>query len=176
MPETPQAPQPFAPQVSQIPQAQPYAAAPQGSYAAPQAPYAPQAPQAPYTVAPTRNRLLFVVSILIIIGGAINLIAGFGLVAAGAGYGVSSGVFGFAVLVSFVAAIYMLIIGILGCANSAKPEKGGLLVNLGYGSLAIPILNIILAVMLDSFTFSNVLGFLLPILYLIGAFNLKKQA
>jgi len=146
-----------------------------------QAPYPPQGYQNAYPPAPStpqRNQLLFVVSILLIIGAAINLIMGLGLVALMNSYNlsVSQGMVTFSVLLAFIGAVLLLVVGILGIRNAANPAKSGLLVSLGIGLVIFALLNSIVAIAIEGFSVGAVTGFLLPVLFLVGAFNLKKQA
>jgi len=187
-PPIPQPPQPYAPQVQQpyapqdpqtyapVPPApQPYAQPPQNPYA-PQTPYAGSIPQAPYYVPmpPKRNQMVFVVSILIVIGGAYNFFAGINTAAAGRLYGMSSGLYDFYVFFLFLAAAYMIVMGIFGIRNAANPAKGSLLLNMGIGSLVIPVVSIIIALTYGLAAFVGLLGFILPILFIVGANQLKK--
>ena len=168
--------QPIQPYNPQVPYTMPAPQAPQAYIpTVPQAPYA----QAPYYAGPTapqRNQMVFVMSILILIGGAINLFLGFGVVAAGRSYAMSSGLYGFYCFILFLAAAYMIVLGILGIMNAAKPEKGAMLFYMGIGCLVIPIISLIINISVGGNAFSGILGFLFPILFIIGANNLKNQA
>ena len=168
--------QPIGPYNPQVPYVMPTPQAPQ--------PYVPTVPQAPYaqapyyagTAVPQRNQMVFVMSILILIGGAINLFVGFAVVAAGHLYTMSSGLYGFYCFILFFAAAYMIVLGILGIMNAAKPDKGALLFYMGIGCLVIPIISLIIGAAAGVNIFSGILGFLFPILFIIGANYLRKEA
>jgi len=133
--------------------------------------------------APQRNQLLFVASILCIIGGALGLIlsivafAGIGLAAS---LGASVGLLVIMALFALVAAGFELYAGITGQKNAANPAKGAHLFNLGIIlcgiSLISLILNIVSAAQSGGSPFSGILGFVIPVLFLVGASQLKKQA
>jgi len=128
--------------------------------------------------------LVFVVSILLIIGGALSIISGFGLfglislVNAAGGYyaGPSVGLIVITGIIAIVAGAYELIVGIIGVRNADKPAQGGLLFTLGIGLCVITLISMILTIAAGGNAFSGILGFVLPVLFLIGAMNLRKQA
>jgi len=184
----PPAAQPYPPQA-----AQPYPGQPVQPYPAqPGTPYSQPYPQnyGANTMAPQRNTLVFVVSILLIIGGAIDIISGFSVMGGANSLsnlcnevGVSCPSTGMLVLsgiISLLAGIYSLVVGILGVQNAAKPQKADLLFKLGIGLVVVSLISLILSIVITAASggsaFSGVLGFLLPILFLVGANNMKKQA
>lgn len=120
--------------------------------------------------------MVFVMSILILIGGALNLVMGFGVLAAGSLSGMSSGLYAFYTFFLLLAAVYMLVLGIFGIMNAGKPAKGAMLLSMGIICLIIPIVSIIIDMAYGLNWFSGILGFLFPILFIIGANKLKNQA
>jgi len=141
-----------------------------------QVPYAPQAYPGAYSQAPKRNQLLFVASILLLVSAAINIIGGFGLFALLSYYYVSTGLVTTLIILCFAGGAFMLVAGILGIKYAANPAKGGLLVNLGIGLVALQLIVVIVSAVGSEITLSTITGFLLPVLFLVGALNLKKQA
>ncbi len=175
----PYPPQPAQPPMdpNQVPLA-PYPPQAPASYPPAMAAYPASYPPAPAT--PQRNTLIFVVSILLIIGGAFDLIAGFGLVAtvaAVAAYaGTSSlGLVAVDMVFVFIAGIFLLIVGVIGVRNAARSDKADLLFKLGIGLVVVSLISLILAIAAGASAFSGVVGFLLPILFVVGANNMKKQ-
>lgn len=155
-------------------QPDPYAA--QQGYPPQQAPYPQQPGPYPVPTAPQRNQLVFVVSILLIIGAALNIIAAIGLIGALALTGTEAGLFTALIILCFVCGAYMLVAALLGIKNAANPAKAGLLLNLGLGLVVLSLINAVISfIVTDEFSVSMVTGFLLPILYVVGALNLKKQ-
>jgi len=149
---------------------------------APVDPYAQQVPQQPYgyappPTAPQRNTLVFVCSILLIIGGAIGIIAMLGTIGLLAAASVSgtSGLLTLLIIVGIVGAIYELVVGIMGVKGASTPSKAGQLLNLGYGLVAIQLIALIIAIPAGGFSYSSVIGFLLPVLFVVGAMQMKKQ-
>jgi len=112
-----------------------------------------------------------------LIGAFFDIIAAFGLIGliAYAG-GVGSGVVTFSVILVFLDAIYLVITGVTGIKNAANPAKGGLLFNLGIGLCVISLISMILTIVSGGNVFSSILGFVLPVLFVWGAMQLKKQA
>jgi len=179
---------PYAPQESgpNDPQSYPQQyAQPAGGYPPQQAPYSQQVPHAPqaypgmYSQAPQtpkRNQLVFVVSILLLVGAAINLFNGFGMFALLNYYYISTGLVTALIILAFGGAALLLVAGILGIMHAANPAKAGLLVNVGIGLIAFAVINAIITIVGDLFSYSTVTVFLLPILFLVGALTMKKQA
>jgi len=184
--------QAYPPQYGQPaqPYGQPQPAQPYGQpqpaqpYAQPAQAYAAQYP--PVAAAPKRNNMVFISSILLVISAVINFITGFGLIATisavtQAGYtldelGFSSTVYNLLTFLCFLGGLYMLVAGALGIMNASKPAKAGLLFNLGIGLVALQVIVLILSFAAGTFGFSSVTGFLLPVLYLFGAYKMKQQA
>ncbi|MCI5569894.1 MAG: hypothetical protein MR372_08595 [Lachnospiraceae bacterium] len=129
-----------------------------------------------------RSTLLKVIAILMIIFGAIALFTVIGSVAmmnsmlgsfgmdlgdalALAGYVGGAGVFWFAMILSIIACIIELLAGILGLASKSK----GLIVKLGLVTIILQVISLIFAIVVKSFAPMNLISFILPILYFIGA-------
>lgn len=128
------------------------------------------------------SKLLKVIGILMIIFAGIAIVleciamAG---VAAAASLGASTGMYWLALILGAVGAVLELVAGIIGVKNWNKPEKAQTCVILGIVIIAFQILSDIFTLVSYSQNFnvlSAVLGLVIPVLYLIGAFQLKKQA
>jgi len=127
------------------------------------------------------NTLLKVAGILMIIGGGLSIILGIvavlgvGLLAA---LGVNSGLLTLASIIVLISGVVMLIAGILGAKNAAKPEKAQSCIIFGIIVIVLAILGNVLSIAAG--TEMNYLslgtGLILPILYLVGAFQSKKSA
>ena len=122
---------------------------------------------------PDRDLLVFVTSIIL---------AAFGLFGLWAMYQVSNGgsaeqvgltpeLFAFSV----AGAAYQLVVGALGVANAAKPERSLLLIVLGFGLIAMHAGSLVLSFMDQVDSGTSFWGFLLPIAFVAGAFSLKRQ-
>lgn len=130
------------------------------------------------------NGFLKVTGILMIIGGGIGIIIGViavlgvGLLAAALGAEASLGLLTFAAILALLGAIVSLTAGILGVANAAKPEKATVCIVFGILTAVLSVLgNVLTAAGGGSFSVVNlILGLVLPVLYLIGAFQNKKKA
>ncbi len=126
------------------------------------------------------SRLLQVTGILNIIGGGLSIVlAVLALVAALALLGgVGAMIILAAVAVTLIAAVVQLVAGILGAKNWQQPDKA--MPCIIFGIIIIVMVGISTIMNLFSGTglnyFSLVLGLALPILYLIGAFQLKGMA
>lgn len=127
-----------------------------------------------------KSTTLLVASILMIIGAALSFIllliggAFTALLALGSMPG--AGLFVIALIISFVLVALQLITGILGASSYKKPEKAQICIIFGCISLGLAILNGIISILTSS-DYSAVtlaFGLLLPALYLVGAFQLKK--
>jgi hypothetical protein len=127
------------------------------------------------------NKFLKVTGIIMIIGGIVTIIlAIIGLLGVGvlAALGLSSGMLTLGLVLGLVGGVVELIAGISGVKNAAKPEKANSCIVCG-------ILVIVLSVVGTALTmagggefplFNLLLGLVLPVLYLIGAFQNKKRA
>ncbi len=137
-----------------------------------QQPYGYQPPVAPPPA--QRNKLVFVVSIIMIVGGAIGLITN--LAAASAILYVFGGV-GIAVLiVSVILGVVEIIAGILGVRGASDPAQGQRLFTLGIALLALAVVMMIVNIMTGSVGATAVVGLLLPILFVVGANQLRQRA
>ncbi len=130
------------------------------------------------------NALLKVVGILMIIGGAILTIigiiaaAGVGLVAAALGSEANMTLLLVSAILLLLNGIVTLVAGILGVANAAKPAKAGSCIVFGVLAVILAVVSSILNVAGGNpFNAVNlIIGLVLPVLYLIGAFQNKKIA
>lgn len=127
------------------------------------------------------NGFLKVTGILMIISGALGIIFGIisvlgvGVLAA---LGANSGLLTFAAILALVSGVASLVAGIMGVKNAAKPEKAMQCIILGFLTAALSILgNVLTVVGGGDFSVINlVLGLVIPVLYLIGAFQNKQRA
>jgi len=127
------------------------------------------------------NKFLKITGILMIIGGIISIILGIiavlgvGLLAA---LGANSGLLTLGAIFVLVGGVVSLIAGIAGVKNAAKPEKAQVCITLGILTAVISVLGNALGMAAGgSFDVAGlVTGLLLPVLYLIGAFQNKKLA
>ena len=145
------------------------------------------------------SKMLKVCGIITIIFGAISIVASIlAVVGAGAGasYVAETGELGqeallatgiilevviAAAVLSLVGSVIELIAGILGVKNWNKPEKATICVVFGIIVLALTVISLILSAVgggtsSASIVISVICGLALPVLYLIGAIQLKKQA
>ncbi len=132
------------------------------------------------------STFLKVTGILMIIGGAVALIveivAASSLsfviaLAAAVDVTISGGLLMIAIILSLVGAIIQLIAGIIGVANSGKPEKAGVCIIWGFIVIAVFVVSTILTLIgyPESFSFFNlILGLVLPVLFVTGGFLNKK--
>ena len=148
--------------------------------------------------APGRT-LLKVVGILLIVFGAIATLfallaivggGALGIMAANSGSAdpatgavvIGGGILIVVGIIALVSGIFNLIGGILGVKNCDKPEKAGSCFVFGIIMVALQVLNLIAGLLSggDSSAFasilSSLLGFVLPVLYLLGAYKNKKAA
>lgn len=127
-----------------------------------------------------RSTMLKVVSILMIIFGAIAFFTLMGSMAlinsVGAALGgsieqllelsgVSVGTYRFALILGIIASIFEILAGILGLALKNKKT----LVMIGCICIIIQVVSLIFSIVAHSFAWTNLIGFILPILYFIGA-------
>lgn len=148
-----------------------------------------------------RSKMLFVVGIIMIGFGAIGLIGGLIVLAgvsAASSYlsytGISAGVYIGMVTFSVVGSALQLTAGIFGIIYSKKPAKAQFCIICGIVVIAVQVISLILTIYIymslsngpmsayspnivsGSTIAGSVLGFVLPVLYLIGALKLKKMA
>jgi len=123
--------------------------------------------------------LLKTVSILFIVFGAIALVVSLFAVFVSAAATVYTG--GFAAIL-LIATILMLIvsvlefvIGIMGVKKSADPTKAGFFIVTGIVLCALALVSTIMSIAGESFSVTGLIGFVLPILYIVGG-NMNKKA
>lgn len=69
---------------------------------------------------------------------------------------------------------FNLAVGIIGLINWNKPENGGLCFGFGVTIVLLAAINGIWINNIGNFKFTNLLYLVLPVLYLVGAYQLKK--
>ncbi len=129
------------------------------------------------------NGFLKVTGILMIIGGGLSIILGIiamlgvALIVSALGTEEMLGLLIFATILSLLGAIVSLVAGILGVANAAKPEKANICIVFGILAAILSVLgNVLTATSGGTFSvFNLILGLVLPVLYLIGAFQNKAR-
>lgn len=129
------------------------------------------------------NKFLKITGIFMIIGGGISLIVGLlavaavGVLAAALGSEASLGLLLLAAVLALVSAVVSLVAGILGVKNAARPEKAVVCIVFGILTAVFSVLGNVLTVAGGGdFSVLNLLtGLLLPILYLVGAFQNKSR-
>ena len=121
-----------------------------------------------------KSTMLKVVSILMIIFGAIALFANLGSIAqinALGGFelfayvGISPGLITFWCVLVIIGNILMLLAGIMGLASKSK----ALLEKMGIILIVVQLLCLIVAIPAQMFSWTNITGFLFPVLYYLGA-------
>lgn len=132
------------------------------------------------------SKMLKVTGILMIIGGALSLIIALvAIVGLAAAASLAGGMVGVVVLLAVVASIVAivgggieLVAGILGVKNWNQPAKAQSCIVFGAIIIALSVLSNILNLASGSEfnLFSLLLGLVLPVLYLIGAVQLKNMA
>lgn len=142
---------------------------------------APSAPlpggQAPTVVGRPRNRLIFVLSILLILGALFETYAAMGIINLLGTVNFNPTGIVYAVLVlTAVSAVYFLLLGVLGIANSANPDFADYLFLMGLGLCLIALFNFILILVEHGQLIFGIAGFVLPVLFVIGSRNLKGRA
>ena len=133
----------------------------------------------------TGSKMLKVTGILMIIFGSIALIGSFVTMASisvlGA-LGASTGLLWISAILSLVGTVAEFVAGILGVVNWNKPEKAGVCMAFGVVIAVLTVASFIFSMIAysESFGFMTIIslfsGLVLPVLYLIGANNNKKQA
>ena len=128
-----------------------------------------------------KNMFVYVAGILMIIGGIVGLIAGVIALAGGAFLGaVGLGAFGailvIAAVVAIITAIITLVAGVTGTKNAANPAKAPTLVKYGYITIGLAVIGIILNIVGGAFSGTSVVSLIIPIIYLLGAMQMKKEA
>jgi len=126
--------------------------------------------------------IIFVVSIILLVGAFLDLISAFGYFAASVSstiaetLTISHGMLAVLGVLSLVGVVVMAVVGIIGIRNAANPAKAPLLVVLGIVLIAFGLVNIIVTIAATRLGAGSVLGLLLPVLFLIGALQMKKAA
>ena len=136
-----------------------------------------------------KNMLVFIAGILMIIGGIIGIIGGIaalGLIAASgalaAAVGVAAEVGGLlalgviASIVILITGVISLIAGVTGFKNAANPAAAPKLIKYGYITIVLAVIGIVLNIVAGGFSGTNVLSLILPIIYLLGAMQMKKES
>ena len=133
----------------------------------------------------TGSKMLKVVGILMIVFGSIALIVSLvtmaGISVLGA-LGASTGLLWISAILSLVGTVAEFVAGILGVVNWNKPDKAGVCIAFGVIIAALTVVSFIFSMIAysESFGFMTIIslfsGLVLPVLYLIGANNNKKQA
>jgi len=136
---------------------------------------------APVAVGPQRNTMLYVVSIILIVSGALTLfgsISIFRLTSLAGILGVSTGMITISGLLSIITGAAAVYAGVIGFQNAANPAKADHLVKIGMMLCGLALLNMIFSFIVSggAAAFFGVLAFVLPILYIVGANQLKQQA
>jgi len=133
------------------------------------------------------NGFLKVTGILMIIGGVLSFIVGIiavlgvalvATIAAAAGAPVSAGLLTFSCILVLVSGVVSFVAGIMGVKNANKPEKAQKCIVIGIIVIILSILGTILSLAAGGkFNFINLItGLIIPVLYLLGAFQNKKAA
>lgn len=126
------------------------------------------------------STLLKVVSIIMIIGGAISFFLSLLAGALGSLFeaaGVSIGVVWLTIILALLSAVAEVVAGIIGVSNWNRIDKASLCMTWGIIVIAICVVSNIASIVLLSESikvYSIVSGLLLPVLYVIGA-NQNKQ-
>ena len=132
----------------------------------------------------TSNKFLKVTGILMIISGGLSIILGIiavlgvGVLAAALGSEANMGLLMLSSILVLVSGVASLIAGILGVKNAAKPEKAQICIVFGFITAILAVLGNVLNIAGgNSFdVFGLVIGLVVPVLYLIGAFQNKAKA
>ena len=132
----------------------------------------------------TSNKFLKVTGILMIISGGLSIVLGIiavlgvGVVAVALGSEANMGLLMLSSILVLVSGVASLIAGILGVKNAAKPEKAQICIVFGFITAILAVLGNVLNIAGgNSFdVFGLVIGLVVPVLYLIGAFQNKAKA
>ena len=127
--------------------------------------------------------LLKVTSILFIIFGAISTIvsllavigsAALTAMASEVGAGALGGILIVATIIMLISSVLMLIIGIIGVGKCGDPSKAGFFIVTGIILCALSLISLIIGTANGDFQFTGLIGFVLPILYIVGGSMNKK--
>ena len=128
------------------------------------------------------SKFLKVTGILMLVSGAAVLVIGLiglGTVGLLSAAGVNSSLFWVSAILGLLGAVAELIAGVAGIKNADKPEKAGVCITWGVVVVVFCLISqvLTLANYPENFNFASlILGFAVPVLYLIGAFMNKKNA
>ncbi len=124
--------------------------------------------------------LLKVVSILFIIFGAIATIVSFlaliGSAAITAYLGDLGIVLILATAIMLIASVLELVLGIVGLKKCSDPEKAGLFIVTGIILCVLTLVSMIMNIASAGFSAISLIGFVLPVLYIVGGAMNKKTA
>ena len=124
---------------------------------------------------PDRNTRVFVASIILGIGALLGLLLLYWM-AVDPKVAALIDNLAFTLAVSGLASVYQLVVAILGIANAKRPEKAQLLVNLGISLIVLRSVSLVLSLITRTFdVLGDIIGFLLPILFLLGALEMRRQ-
>ncbi|UOO37100.1 hypothetical protein IZU99_07435 [Oscillospiraceae bacterium CM] len=124
--------------------------------------------------------LLKTVSILFIVFGAIaaviSLLAVFGsaVLATADGGAALGGILLLATILLLIVSVLELVLGIVGLGKSGDPSKAGYFITVGIVLCVISLVSIIIGVTNNGFQVTSLIGFVLPVLYIVGGFMNKK--
>ena len=139
----------------------------------------------------SESKLLKIVSILMIIGGAATILIGIMGIGSSALLGAAGvtdvvGMPSMGLLVGLsvfgiVAGVVELVVGIVGVKNWNNPAKAGTCFIMGIVALVLSLISIVLGIVMGSgFTSGTIIsiltGLVLPVLYIVGANQLKGAA
>lgn len=123
--------------------------------------------------------MLQVVSILFIIFGAIDIIVSLigvvGASAAAALLGIGAGILVLVTLYALIISAALLVIGIMGVGKCADVSKASFFITTGILLCALELVSMILGIVTTGFSAFSLIGFVLPILFIIGG-NQNKNA
>lgn len=117
--------------------------------------------------------MLKTVSILFIVFGAIALVVS--LLAVLGSALVGSGLLLFATILMLIASALDLVIGIIGVKKSGDPTQAGFFIVTGIVLCALSLVSLIMSIASTGFDVTSFVGFVLPILYIVGG-NMNKKA
>jgi hypothetical protein len=128
--------------------------------------------------------ILKVVSILFIIFGAIatviSLVGVLGSAALFSPYGGFIGAVGSILIVAtvlmLIVSVLELVLGIVGLKKSGDPRKAGYFITTGILLSALALISMIIGISGNGFTITSLIGFVLPILYIVGGAMNRKAA
>lgn len=127
--------------------------------------------------------LLKVVSILFIVFGAIATIlsvigiAGAAMLAGMAGElggAAVGGILVVAMIVMAVVSVLELVLGIMGVSRSGKAEQAKFFINTGIVLCVLAAVSMIMSIAGGNFQITSLIGFVLPVLYIVGGTQNKK--